>query len=96
MDWPKEHLISWIETRVHRCIAGVPEKGRPERVDLEIWLAKVRDDLSWEKIALKFFTSKNSASLSKARRAYERVRRSHPGVVKKPRQRPGPKPRLKD
>ena len=96
MDWSREHLIRWVDTRVQRCIAGVSEQGRPERVDLEIWLAKVRDGLSWQQIALKFFTSKDAASMSKARRAYERVRRSHPGVVKKPRCRPGPKPKTQD
>ncbi len=96
MDWEREHLIRWIETRVLRCIADVPEEGRPERIDLEVWLAKVRDRLSWQQIALKFFTSKNAASLMKARRAYARVQRSHPGVTKKPRQRPGPKPKIQD
>jgi hypothetical protein len=95
LAWEKQHLINWIETRVIRGIGGVPEAGRPERIDLEIWLAKVRDGLSWQQIALKFFTSKNSASLSKARRAYERVQRSHPGVKQKARKRPGPSQRLR-
>jgi len=93
LDWGRYHLINWIETRVQRCIAGVPEEGRPDRIDLEIWLAKVRDGLSWPQIALKFFTSKNAASISKARRAYARVQRSHPAVTQKPRRRPGPKPK---
>ena len=93
MDWSKEHLIRWVETRVRMCIVGFSEEGRPARIDLEIWLAKVRDGLSWEKIALQFYGGKNSAALSKARRAYQRVRRSHPGIIQKPRKRPGPKPK---
>jgi hypothetical protein len=96
LAWVKEHLIRWIETRVQRCIAGVHEEGRPERIDLEIWLAKEKDELSWNQIALTFFTSKNAASLSNARRAYDRVNRSHPGVDQKPRRTPGPKPKISD
>jgi hypothetical protein len=96
LDWSKEHLIKWIETRVQRCIAGVPEAKRPERIDLEIWLAKVRDGLSWQQIVLQFFTSKNPAALGKARRAYQRVHRSHPGIVQMQRERPRPKPKTKE
>ena len=95
LDSARYHFINWIEARVQRASAGVPEEGRPARIDLEIWLAKVRDGLSWPQIALKFFTSKNAASISKARRAYERVQRSHPAVTQKPRKRPGPKPKTK-
>ena len=93
MDWSKEDLIRWVETRVVRASVGSTEPGRPSRKDLETWLAKVRDNLSWEKIALVFYGGKHSAAVSKARRAYGRVRRSHPGIVQKARKRPGPKPK---
>jgi hypothetical protein len=93
LEWGRYHLINWIETRLQRCSAVFPEEARPKRFDSEIWLAKVRDGLSWPQIALKFFTSKNAASISKARRGYERVQRSHPAVTQKPRKRPGPKPK---
>ena len=82
-------------TRSGSSVVNAPEEGRPKRIDLEVWLAKVRDRLSWQQIGLKFFTSKNAASISKARRAYERVQRSHPAVAQKPRKRPGPKPKTK-
>ena len=52
--------------------------------------------LAREEIALKFFTSKNEASLSRARRAYNRVQRSHPGADQKARRKPGPKPKKSD
>ena len=52
-------------------------------IDLEIWLSKERDECE----------SKTSASVSKVQSAFGRVQRFNPGVKKKPRQRPEPKPK---
>lgn len=95
VDWQKEQLIAYIESRISDWIARDPEPGCPSRIDLEVWLSRKRDELPWGKIGLKYYGSENAAAMSKARRTYERVRRYHPGIEKKPRRKPGPKPRLK-
>jgi hypothetical protein len=93
LSWPKEHLIAFIEWRVRDWISGEPEEGLPSRKDLELWLSRERDGLPWPKIALKHYGSQNTAAISKARRTYKRVRRYHPAIDKKLRQKPGPKPK---
>ena len=95
LDWPKDDRIRWVEWEIRRIVFGEPTPGSPGRIDLEIWLSKERDGLSWYQIGLKFCGSKTSASVSKVRRAFERVQRFNPGVEKEPRQKPGPKPKSK-
>lgn len=92
-DWPKEDRVRWVEWEIRRIIARTATSGL-ERIALEIWLSKERDELFWQQIALKYYGSRNSASVSKARRAHLRVQRHHPGVAQKPRLKPGPKPKM--
>jgi hypothetical protein len=94
-DWPKDDQVRWVEWEIRRITAKTATSGL-DRIALEIWLSKVRDEFPWHQVALKCYGSKNSASISKARRAYNRVQRLHPGVAQKPRLKPGPKPKEKN
>ncbi len=78
MAWLKEQQIEWIRW----CrIRGDHGPGIAAR-DLDIWLAKEQSKLSWEQIALQFFSSRNPAAISRSRRAHARVERTHPGTSK--------------
>ena len=81
--WSKEDEIRWVENRVwDQKKERRYSRSIPEAQDLEIWLAKERDRLSWNQIALKYFPEsykpsarENWSAVNKARRAYERVQR---------------------
>ena len=79
MRWSKEDEIRWVEHELRRARYGADwEKSaiadRP--VDLEVWLAKVRDKKSWKEIGDSYFPkSKLEARRSEARRAHDRVDR---------------------
>lgn len=56
MTWPKEDQIRFVEYRLRE--QKKPRRHRksvPDTQDLEIWLAKVRDDRTWGQIARQFF-----------------------------------------
>src|SRR2546422_11121861 len=89
MRWPKEDRIRWVEWRLRERIAK--ESGRsdrdldaekvPDRISLQVWLAKERDGLSWQQIVIKYFPQyaeheKRLAGMSKARRVYMLVERA--------------------
>jgi hypothetical protein len=78
LAWLREQQIEWIRWR---RIRRDQEPGITAR-DLDIWLAKEQSKLSWEQIALQFFGSKDSAAISRSRRAHARVERTHPGTSK--------------
>jgi plasmid stabilization system protein ParE len=75
----REHQISWVEYELLRAKHGAEwEKSaiaeRP--TDLEIWLAKEKDNKSWKAIGDFYFRrSKPEARRSEARRARDRVER---------------------
>jgi hypothetical protein len=96
LAWSIEHRINWVEWKIRNQIALEPEPGWTERIDLEVWLARERDRLTWPQTALKFYGSETLASISKARRTFDRVQRAHPGLGQKPRRKPGPKPKARD
>ena len=82
--WPQEDRIRWVEQRLKEWDSV--ESGRrpkdfaeqlPERNDLEVWLGKEREGLSWQQVAIRYFPdcfkrSKN-AGMSMARRAHGRI-----------------------
>jgi hypothetical protein len=88
--WPRDDRVRWIEKRLQERIAFESEEGLKDwvvlghdlaRRDLEVWLAKERDGLSWQQIAIKHFpeykkTQLKSAGMSKARRTYDLVERA--------------------
>src|SRR5439155_15248328 len=90
MGWPKEDRIRWVEWRLKERIAkesgrhadrDLDAEGIPDRITLEVWLAKERDGLSWQQIAIKYFPQythdgQKSAGVSKARRVYMLVERA--------------------
>src|SRR5690349_16103783 len=79
--WPREDEIRWVEWELLRSRHGGEEEkslspigDRP--LDLEIWLAKARDNKSWKDIGDRFFgrqRTKREGRRSEARRAYDRV-----------------------
>ena len=79
--WPREDEIRWVEWELLRSRHGGEEEkslspigDRP--LDLEIWLAKARDNKSWKEIGNQFFgrqRTKREGRRSEARRAYDRV-----------------------
>src|SRR6266851_4572849 len=79
--WPREDEIRWVEWELLRSRHGGEEEkslspicDRP--LDLEIWLAKARDNKSWKEIGDLFFgrqRTKPEGRRSEARRAYDRV-----------------------
>jgi len=84
LTWPKEDRIRWAEWRLREwdsIEAGKrpPEfaSGLPTREDLNVWLAKERDDLSWQQNAIKHFPQcvgrSKAAGMSMARRAHKRI-----------------------
>jgi len=88
--WPgfsKDDKIRWVEERLRdrqAAAAGLvaddlDAKGIPDAVSLQVWLAKERDGLSWQQIAIKHYPNYKNPKLggvSKARRAYRAVERS--------------------
>lgn len=89
MPWPKEDRIRWVEWRIRERIAkelgrsdrDLDSEGIPDKNSLEVWLAKERDGLSWQQIAIKYFpqygkSQRKSAGVSKARRAHGIVERA--------------------
>ncbi len=84
--WSRADQIRWVEMRLMERRA-IEEKGVqgydldaagiPDRVSLEIWLAKERDDLSWQQIAQKYkpalYKRSKAAAMSSVRRAHEAV-----------------------
>jgi hypothetical protein len=79
--WPRENEIRWVEWELLRSRhGGEAEKSlspigeRP--LDLQIWLAKARDNKSWKEIGDLYFgrqRTKREGRRSEARRAYDRV-----------------------
>ncbi len=86
--WPKKDRIAWVEERLRDRIAhragyrnDEEVKGIPDQLSLEIWLAKERDELSWQQIVIrclrKYAKSKQMlAGISRARRAHAAVERA--------------------
>ena len=88
MGWPKEDRIRWVEWRLKERIAkesgryadrDLSAEGVPDRISLEVWLAKERDGLSWQQIVIKYFPQyvgrrQKSAGMSKARRVHGLVK----------------------
>jgi hypothetical protein len=90
MVWPKQDRIRWVEWRRNERLSE--EAGRnpdrdldgervPDRLSLEVWLAKERDGLSWQQIVIKYFPEYNGrekrpAGISKARRVWMVVERA--------------------
>jgi hypothetical protein len=80
MAWPKEDLIRWVEWRLRERLTkesgrdpgrDLDAEGVPDRISLEVWLAKERDGLSWQQIVIKYFPqylkrAQKSAGISKA------------------------------
>lgn len=81
--WPKEDTIRWVEHRLaEQKNERLYQRSVPDAMDLEIWLAKERDDQSWNQLARKYFpqtyrpnAKQNWAALNRARRARDRVER---------------------
>ena len=81
MTWQKEDVFRWVEWELQRARHGADwEKSaiadRPQ--ELEIWLAKERDKLSWKQVGDQFFAKsklKAEARRSEARRAHARIAR---------------------
>ena len=79
--WPREDEIRWVEWELLRARHGADEEkslspiaDRP--LDLEVWLAKARDNKSWKEIGELYFArarAKPEARRSDARRAHDRV-----------------------
>lgn len=79
--WPRQDEIRWVEWELLRARHGAekekslsPIADRP--IDLEVWLAKARDNKSWKEIGELHFAkarTKREARRSDARRAYDRV-----------------------
>jgi hypothetical protein len=79
--WPREDEIRWVEWELLRARHGADEDkslsaiaDRP--LDLEVWLAKAKENKSWKEIGELYFArarTKREARRSEARRAYERV-----------------------
>jgi len=79
--WPRADEIRWVEWELLRARHGGKEEralspiaNRP--IDLEIWLAKARDNKSWKEIGDAYFSkarTKREARRSEARRAHDRV-----------------------
>jgi hypothetical protein len=90
MAWPKKDRIQWVEWRRNERLSqesGLnPERdldaeGVPDRLSLDVWLAKERDGLSWQQICIKFLPEygprgKRSAGMSKSRRMHASVERA--------------------
>jgi hypothetical protein len=87
---PNEGQIRWVELRLGERIAfdqgQFPEwtglQSDQPRKNLEVWLAKERDGLSWQQIVIKHFPEYlrqggpgKIAGISKARRVFETVKR---------------------
>jgi len=87
--WSKEDLIRWVEQRLverrtkeaGKISGELDAQGIPDTTSLEVWLAKERDGLSWQQIAIKYYpqyrehSAIKTAGVSKARRAYMLVAR---------------------
>jgi hypothetical protein len=78
--WPKEDEIRWVEWELQRARYGAEwEKSAigETPLNLEVWLAKVRDEQSWKQIGERFYPKRMrpEARRSEARRAYDRVER---------------------
>jgi len=85
-EWPLKDQIPWAEWNlklmVFRPELVDPTEGLPKRKDLEIWLLHERDDLSLRQLARRFQGSVDSKSISRVRRAIERVEKKHWGTSK--------------
>ena len=88
LTWPKKDRIQWAEQRLlewESLAAGrrAPdpkfERRLPARKDLEVWLAKEREELSWQQVVIKYFPEYlnrgkgKTAGVSTARRAHQRI-----------------------
>jgi hypothetical protein len=90
MVWPKEDRIRWVEWRRNERLSetagrnpqrDLDAEGVPDRLSLEVWLAKERDGLSWQQVVIKYFPEykgreKRPAGISKARRVCMLVERA--------------------
>ena len=86
MTWPKADRIRWVECRLQEWSSLKSgrrepdpefERSVPAVKDLEVFLAKERDELSWQQIAVKHFPEcarrSKAAGMSMARRAHKRI-----------------------
>ena len=78
--WPKEDEIRWVEYELLRARHGSEREKSPiadNPAELEVWLAKKRDNQSWKQIGDRVYPKrmKPEARRSEARRAYDRVER---------------------
>lgn len=88
MTWPKKDRIRWVEARLNERLSeqagrnptrNLDAEGVPDRLSLEVWLAKERDERSWQQIAIKLlsqYQKNKSAAMSKARRLFDSVERA--------------------
>jgi len=87
--WSKEDCISWVRQRIRNWAAYEADKGQvspdregiPDKLSLQVWLAKEADGRSWQQIVLKYFPqyrgkSVQTAGISRARRCHEAVERA--------------------
>jgi len=79
MDWPIEDCIRWVEHELQRARFGADwEKTAiaENATELEVWLAKERDKLSWKQIGDQFYSKakmRPEARRSEGRRAHAKV-----------------------
>jgi hypothetical protein len=84
LTWPKEDCIRWVEWRLNEWNSVESERRPreftrtlPAKLDLYVYLAKERDQLSWQQVAIKYFPEllkrSKAAAISAARRAHERI-----------------------
>ena len=90
MTWPKEDRIRWAEWRLRewealesrQAFEGQSDETPPARKDLEVYLAKERDGLSWQQVVIRHFPEYRrgkkeiTAGISMARRACLRIERA--------------------
>jgi hypothetical protein len=79
MDWPLADCIRWVEHELQRARFGSDwEKTAiaENPLELEAWLAKERDKLSWKQIGDQFYSRarmKPEARRSEGRRAHAKI-----------------------
>ena len=75
-NWPKPDRIRWVEHELDRTRRSPePAHSGLTASDLEVWLARERDQQSWKTIGDQRFptVSESEARRSNARRGYDRV-----------------------
>jgi hypothetical protein len=87
--WPTSDRVRWVEERLKALVAFKSGQLKPwvvvreklPRKSMEVWLAKERDKVSWQRIVINHFpqyikAGKKGAGISKARRVHLEVERA--------------------